>query len=335
MMKKSNYFTLIFTICCLILITVSMGIGSVSARWFYGPSGPVSNVNQHHTIGSLIWVGAEDLPNDESSGTAHKNLINNILNGEIQENDGTVVGVGLNTQNSYLAEVVKDRKGIWWRDADTLGSMDIWENDTINDYFDLNETTNAVSFILVFPDGSENTYYLYTTSVDLGGRSSPNIPIGTNVYPIYRTTITKNANGLWIATETKKGYAPSAYYANPILGLAIDPAFNTDKWTEGELGTSRNNAVSTYIGQTVEHSTESANNTVYYLVKASSATNIRVSVINGDNCTITVLNSNGNKATLTAGSQGSQSATFAAKANTNYYVAVTGETEAKFTIKKV
>ncbi len=60
----------------------------------------------------------------------------------------------------------------------------------------------------------------------------------------------KNVEGVWEATVTETGYAKSAYYANPILGLAVDTAFNVDSWTKGELGTSRDNAIYAYVGQT-------------------------------------------------------------------------------------
>lgn len=333
-MKKYNYIAIVAVFCCCLFGCFSLRSSGVSAKWFYGPSGPVEAVVYSSTISHLIWVGSEELPNEEETGHAHKTLIDNILNGIAYDSNGNVIGVGLNTQNSYLGGEISDRKGIWWRNADQLGSMDIWEDDTINNYFDLNEATNAVSFILEFPDGSDDTYYLYTTSVDLGGRSSPNITIGDNVYPIYRTTITKNEEGKWIASITEKGYAPSAYYANPILGLAIDPAFNTDKWTAGELGASRTNAIPAFVGQSVDVEASSSTTSVYYKILPTSNQTITVSVTSGDNATVSVLNSNGRQINVTGGAQNSKTVKFSASANNTYYIVITGEELAKFTITK-
>ena len=245
-MRRIKTFVLLFV---LVLLIGAFAIPGIYAAWHYSVAAP-EEINVHVNVMVMPWEGSSDLPNDNTTGSNHRTLIDQVLNGTFVK-DGQTVNVGLNTENSYLASEVSERKRIWWRDADQLGSMDIWEDDKLNDYFDLNESSKAVSFILEFPDGSNDIYYLYTTSVDLGARRSPNVPIGTNVYPIYRTTLKKNADGKWEAVLTQKGYAKSAYYQNPILGVAIDPSFDTSSWTEGNLGTSTSNAIYTATGLTM------------------------------------------------------------------------------------
>lgn len=328
-MKKLKFLVTVFSLVLLLTATIS----GVSAKWYYGPSALPDPVGKSFAISSFIWVGSEELPEDEESGTAHKTLINNILNGTTTTGDGTTINIGLNGENSYLAGVVQERKDIWWRDADTIGSMDIWEDQVIEDYFDLNTATNAVSFMLVFPDGSDDTYYLFTTSVYLGERRAPTVPVGTNIYPIYRTILQKDAAGQWIAVKTEIGYAPSKYYSNPILGLAVDPAFDTDNWVAGELGLSMSttNAIYAFVGQTVEYSPPSNGNSLYYRINPSSRGTINLNVTSGD-ATVAVYSSNGKLLNVTSGANNSKSLSFTASANTNYYVKVTSEKSAKFTI---
>jgi hypothetical protein len=94
---------------------------------------------------------------------------------------------------------------------------------------------------------------LYTTSVELGTESnSPNIPIGEKIYPIYRTELHKDETGKWVATETRTGYAESAYYQNPITGswLVKYPSFDPNSWEEVDLGLSFNDAIYAFVGQT-------------------------------------------------------------------------------------
>ena len=65
------------------------------------------------------------------------------------------------------------------------------------------------------------------------GNGNPVIPIGQNVVPVYRT-ILKKVSGTWQATETKAGYAKSAYYDNRITGTWLRyPSIDPDSWREG------------------------------------------------------------------------------------------------------
>ncbi|MBQ9120745.1 MAG: hypothetical protein IJY12_00070 [Clostridia bacterium] len=174
------------------------------------------------------WEGSEELPDDNQSGKNHAVLIEAILNGTY---DGS--GIGLNHPNSYLNNEINDRSNSFlWFGSDTLGSMDFWESSDINKYF--NTRTQNVSFVLYFPDGVSDTYYLYTMDVTLANADgTPAIPIGQNVSPVYRTVL-KKVDGTWQATETQEGYAKSAYYDNRITGSLLQyPSIDPESWKAG------------------------------------------------------------------------------------------------------
>ncbi len=323
-MKKIGYVSIILLL--VMLISFAFGSSGVYAYWqYYGSSS--QSVKLSILTAVVPWKGSEVLPNETEKGKDHIALVEAILNGTYLSN-GQVVQLGLNGgNNSYLNQRIEDRQGIFWRDADQIGSMDLWQDDNISDYFSLNEATNNLEFILEFPDGSDDTYYLYTTSVELGARRSPKIPIGTYVYPVYRTILKKNTEtGKWEASITEEGYAPSKYYSNPILGLAVDPAFDTDKWIAGSLGTSTSNAIYADTGHTLQVVAKDEQTPVYYTITKTAQTDVKITVSDEDTATVKVYNSSMNLVNVRAGEQGGKTLTFRASKNTKYYIEVTGDT---------
>jgi len=318
-----------------VLVAFTLGSTGVFGFWMYYGSAPQS-ITIELITSVLPWEGSDELPNDTEHGKNHVVLIDAILNGSYISN-GQKVELGLNGgSDSYINSQIAERKDIWWRDADQLGSMDVWEDDKIANYFALNEATNNLSFMLVFPDDSTDTYYLYTTSVYLGERRNPSVPIGTYVYPVFRTILKLNAEtGKWEATVTEIGYAPSKYYSNPILGLAIDPAFDTDNWFAGELGTNKNNAIYSAVGQTLQVHSLDKEKPVYYTFSTSSATNVRISVEDTSNAIISVYDSSNKLVKTTAGANGSQTLTFRTSRNAQYYIEVSGAEDCSVSITKV
>lgn len=325
-MKKLKLTSYIVALVCFLAFLLSNF--SVHGAWLYYRAAP-EQLNLNIDISLFQWKGSEGLPNNQA-GQDHHKLIGNILNGTTTEN-GQTVGVGLNTEGSYLGEQISERKSIWWRDADMLGSMDIWEDDTINNYFNLNEATSEVSFVLYFPDGSDDFYYLYTTSVPLGARRKPNIAIGQTIYPIYRTTLKLNENGRWEAILTEIGSAPSAYYQNPILGVAVDPGFDIDNWVAGYIGSQKGTAINAFVGQDVSVDFGSYGE-MWYKITTTSRIYITLTT-ETENTTIYAYDSNEKLLSLVSGSQGSQSLRFRSGNNTNtYYIKVVGSSSAVFSI---
>ncbi len=217
----------------LLILALSLTIGGTLATWDYA-NGEATHSFTHLSLNIFPWEGSDVLPDDNQLGENHRMLIENILNGKKTNSNGSVTELGLNSPDSYINNEIEDRSNAgWFSSSDTLGSMDFWESSDINNYFNTN--TANVSFILYFPDGVSDTYYLYTTSEELGDTGNPVTPIGKPIYPIYQTVLQKNSEGHYEAVSTKVGYANSAWYDNRITGSWLQyPSFDPETWREGE-----------------------------------------------------------------------------------------------------
>ena len=328
-MRKVRYFSLILT--CLVFLCFVVGTPFVFATWSY--DGALSaNIDLNINVMVMPWEGADELPNQSEYGNNHKILIENVLNGTYVSGNSTQ-NIGLNTPNSYLVQEIEARKDISYRDANQLGSMDLWQSDRINEFFNLSTSSSKVEFILKFPDGSNDTYYLYSTSLDLGDGWNPEIPVGTYIFPVYRTTLQRNADGIWEAISTEVGHAKSARYNNPYPGLALGNAFDTNSWVEGKIGTSFDNAIYTKLDYSMPVETHEESTETYYYYDSSSTTNVSVAVQNSTKAVVYVYDNNGKLVTTRNNtSQGSQNVTFKPSRNTRYYVKVTGDVYCTFKI---
>ncbi len=324
-----------FVCTCFVMAIISLFCfftNNVQGAWHYAMNASGS-IEVPMSVEVFPWVGAEQLPGDVL-GENHQKLIETILDGTYVNQNGTETKIGLNNPDSYINNEIQNRaNGNFWFRSDILGSMDFWEKSDIEKFFDTN--TTGLSFLLYFPTNSKDTYYLYTTSVVLGD-SSPNIPIGENIYPIYRTELKKNNEGVWEAVETRTGHADSAYYQNPITGSLFVkyPSFDPDTWVEEDLGTSFANAIYSFVGEKTTAYNDNATNCRYYKFTApSSNTTITVSSENAK-AKIKVYNSSQSLVSVKSGSQGSKSITFNASKNATYYVEISGDTSITFSITK-
>lgn len=320
------------TTCTVFILIASIFLcGGVFSTWvFANPTvSPVSG-SWEIGLGKIDWTGSDVLPDDGSTGEKHAALIQKILDGVLVDENGNVTNLGINSSDSYLTKEIKDRSSSWFASSDTLGSMDFWEKNDINNYF--NTSTENISFVLYFPDGVDGTYYLYTTSVKLDNDGSPTVEIGQNIYPIYETVFKKNSMGIYEATKTTQGYAKSAYYDNRITGSLLKyPSFDPSTFTAAEQGHTTSTAIWTYKGQTSTAYPSSANADVYYRVKPSSNTTYTITVSMG--CKVTVLDQNLKQITnITGGLQDSASVTFNATANQTYYFKLSGAESIGFEI---
>lgn len=166
---------------------------------------------------------------------------------------------GLNNPDSYLNEQIEKRnKGTWLIPSrDTLGSMAITQGNTLESMFgDSYATNEKIAFIIksmyTNSDKVADYFYLFTTSVNLGENKNLNYPEGELIYPIYRTKIVKDEDGKWVSEEIVEGYAPSACYDESQftdIHRSQIPAWDTNNWVEGKLGTSFDNAAWTHVNQ--------------------------------------------------------------------------------------
>ncbi len=311
----------------LLLSTVVLLLASVTgvcATWTY--ANPATDMETETgfalTMSEYIWDGAEDL--EGGTGEDHSKLIDAIINHK---------QYGLNTKNSYLNNQINDRSSSWLFSSDTLGSMDFWEREDIANYF--SEETEGLEFLLYFPDGVSDTYYLYTTTLELGESNAPNFAIGSIMYRIYRTTITKNEHGVYEAVKSELGYAKSAYYSNPITGSAWlkYPSFDPASWTAGKRGTGKADAILTYVGQTDAAYPETKTEEVYYTFTNGTAATRTITLNTTDtNCKVYVYDSSMKLVSETSGAQGSLKMSWSAKRNTVYYLVMSGGLSIPYTL---
>jgi len=221
------------------LVFCVLTVGGTYATWRYALT-PASSASERFDfeLGDFLWEGSGSLPTEDEIGQTHVSLIDQIINHPEH---------GLNASGSYLNDQIADRKsgGLGWRGGrDTLGSMAVTQSDELEEIFGLNAA--QLDFLIKFE--SSTRYYLFTTGVDLGERGacsifgtntkagSPTVPLGENVYPIYRTTV-DYIDGTWTATTTVEGYAKSAWYeeSRSNANATQIPSFDPDTFIEGKL----------------------------------------------------------------------------------------------------
>ncbi len=222
----------------LMALLIIFSISGVYATWKYSNLGP-NPVSYEISVrlGEFNWVGSGDLPTDDAIGENHISLIDQIINHPQH---------GLNRSDSYLNDQIKDRQdgGIGWSGGrDTLGSMAVTQSKELTEIFGLGSF--SLDFLIKFESSTE--YYIFTTGEYLGERGeinfwgnnskpgSPTVPIGENIYPIYRTKVIKT-DGVWAAVETKVGYAESAWYEESRRNANATqiPCFDPDTFQEGK-----------------------------------------------------------------------------------------------------
>ncbi len=320
---------LIKRLSVILVVALITLLGGVSASWRYSLGNPAP-ITETLSLTVFPWEGSEQLP-DDVAGEDHAHLIEQILNGTYTDENGKTTAIGLNNPNSYVSKEINSRSSNWLMSSDVLGSMDFWEREDIDKYFDT--STNNLTFVLYFPEGVDDTYYLYTTSIVLGGQNNPYIPIGEKIYPVYRTILQKNAEGIYEATKTECGYANSAYYSNPITGSIFIkyPSFSPTSWRAGNLGDSTSSAVYTYVGQT-QTAYFDGNNVRYYRIENLSARTVLSVSSSSATAKIAVHNEDMSFVDVQSGAQNSNKITFAADRGTTYYIAVKDSTPVTFTV---
>ncbi|MBR2874387.1 MAG: hypothetical protein IKC00_01000 [Clostridia bacterium] len=325
-MKYATALTLVLIIAVIVLVNPS-----VLAEWIYGEA-LSANIDLEVNVIVMPWEGADELPSQTEYGNNHKVMIDNVLNGTYVSGN-TTQNIGLNTEDSYLVQEIAKRQDITYRDADELGSMDIWQSDRINELFNLSSSSNKVEFILHFPDEPGDTYYLYSTNLDLGDGWTPEIPIGTYIYQVYKTTLQKNSEGVWEAISTEVGKAKSARYSNPYTGLGLGNAFDISTWEKGKMGTGLSDAIYTKLNYAMPVECLNETDETYYYYDSTATNNRTVSIQNSDKAIAYVYDSDGNLVqTRNNSTQGSQTVIFKPRANTRYYIKITGDVYCTFTI---
>lgn len=328
-----------------VALAMLLSISSVTATWLYSDS-KVNTLFEELPLSVFPWTGSEALPDED--GVDHGWLINNLINGE---------NIGLNTSGSYLNQQIKDRwETSFWDSTpqrDTLGSMAVLNAERLEELFGAKAANLSYLIQMVDEDdnGDYDFYYIFTTDVDLGERGQsawswgtlkntvpgkPSIPIGQNIYPIYRTKVEKDSRGIWTATDSKLGYAKSAWYdenqSNASKNATQIPAFNPNSWQEhtdgNSLGTRIDTPIWTYAGY--ENNILLASNTskAYYAFSPLTAATYTVTS-DSASASFKVYDASQN---VIATSASGGTLTWTAAASATYYIEVSGDTKISFTI---
>lgn len=216
-MKRTLLKWILLSLGTIMLITTN----NAYSTWRYAQQA-IAEISQTFSknLKPFEYAPEEVLP-EEEEGKNQVVLVQNLVEGEN----------GLNKPGSYLNQQITLRKRLYRKD--TLGSMGVDQKTELEKLFSL-ESQN-LSFLIQFVD--DDTYYIFTTEVDLGENGSPNYAIETYIAPIYRT-IVKKINGKWEAQTSAKGYAESAYYDESNLWgnhVTKIPSFDPDTWQAGTL----------------------------------------------------------------------------------------------------
>ncbi len=333
-MKRYGYVAVLVGLCAL------LPIGGAIATWQYAGlqalDAQTDIAFQMNTF--TFWQGAETLPNEE--GESHVTLINNLLNG-VDEN-GTLVG--LNNPDSAISQNLENRLngGLWgmFNKTDYYGSMD---GSILDEQVDMeglfNTDTLGLDFIVQVVD--DLTYYIFTTSVDMGTSGAPNIALGEEIYPIYRS-IAKRAttSSKFEMVSTAVGHAPSMYYEQlsgwGILHDQTVPSFDVKQWTSCEdepIGTTRDNAVWTFVGDTPSATVDDETSAMYFQMRAEGDRTITSENMQAE---FTVTDAQGSVVAVseqvTVDMRLFVQVTFTATAGETYYIQVTGASYIQFTI---
>ena len=216
---------------CVVLLAVAslFTIQGARAAYQYATGTSVDGIGSVHTAITNGWQ-LSPFP-QTPDGALQGLLVDKLLNGTEQH-----PGIGLNTPNSYINQQIKKRyNSLALGNKDTIGNMDYYSADEFAPF--LSDETADMTFLLYFPNGPADEYYLFTTSVNLGSQNNMNYPVGTYIYPIYRTLVRKNAAGEYEAVECLTGRAKSMWYKQWYTGTSFYryPSFDPASWLEGEI----------------------------------------------------------------------------------------------------
>lgn len=325
-------------------------ISGVFATWDYATGG-ITDKKDTLNIMFFPWEGEDILP-EEDGGYNQLVLVENLLNGSMIQ-DGVEIGIGLNNPDSDINTEIAEREA---RGKTTFGSMDAWDSEQMDAIFGLKAAN--LSFMFYFVD--DTTKYLFTTGVNLGENSilfgNPNYASGTLIYPIYRTILKYQVNGInedgsdkyeWVAVKTVLGTAPSTYYDNDYAGSLIvkSPAFDPVKFAPlkqedcetGEtavmVGNKTNNNIYLYPDQKVDYVCENETAPAYFSVKPGAGT---ITIMLDADCLDAQVNVYSNNAYSREYSSTTENGatTFTARANTTYYIKITGVKDLGFNLYK-
>ncbi|MBP5466501.1 MAG: hypothetical protein J6Y43_02945, partial [Clostridia bacterium] len=146
---------------------------------------------------------------DINQGERHNTLVQNILHGTSLNPN-----IGLDNPNSYLSRQIANRYSSGYSSTRIIGTADFWAESEMEKFL-VNGAEN-MHFILHFPNGPGGDYYLYSTTVNVD-----NVNINSWINPVVKTTLRKNAAGIYEPVAAEQGRAKCSYYQQQYTGGVI------------------------------------------------------------------------------------------------------------------
>ncbi len=260
---------------CLVAVISLASVGGVYASWVYYK--PTQELVNEIKPSLYPWKGVEILPTETEDGANHLTLLENLKK-------------NLNSKNSSVqTEINKRVNNSSWTGGpkDDFGSMAIKNNDGLLQDL-LPEGSKNLNVLIYFPEAENedelNTYYVFTTNVNLGHKGGQMQIIGViktkdgvhffwdggetkhRIYEIYRTKLqklqdTEDIDGdkntkemLWQEVSVDVGSAEPCWYEESLLMSTNGqiPSFDPATYkTEQELPiATKDNPAYTYLNYT-------------------------------------------------------------------------------------
>ena len=188
----------------LISLTATACVGGVYASWQYQKSPTPAEAPLSVGIKDFYWAPEEILPDYESIGESHLDLLNSIVNDRSN---------GLNNQSSPLNGEIKNRIQ---ENKNTVGSMAVVQGGNLKHLF-TTSATEALEFVIEFVSDTE--YFIYTFEDDELNKTGKEGAI----IPVFQSYC-KKTDGVWEIIGSRSGTATTKYYDSNKGGkrLSID-----------------------------------------------------------------------------------------------------------------
>ena len=177
---------------CVLAISLLSGVGGAFAVWKYFSMPKSASSQIPIYLSAFEYKPQEVLPDRESIGESHINLIESILN-------NSKVGLNKDKKNALYNECVE--RGENGREY-VLYNWETIQGNNIKHAFETSDM-EALEFALQYlPETDE--FLVYTCKDD--DLDDAEI-LGTTKINTYRTRLQKNSSGKWIASGSAEGYA--------------------------------------------------------------------------------------------------------------------------------
>ncbi len=204
-MKRVSYFFVSLTLCMLSIFTFAFN--GVSAKWFYGATGPIQSISIQYKLEDFYWEGSGLLPDNEANqyGENHIALLQKIIDD---------ISYGLNTTEKPILHNYLEQVG------DIVYCEQQVEGGNLKHL--MLDGTGAYALLFQVEYISATEYHVYTYSQE----DATDNTIGTRI-EVYQTIVAQT-NGKWDGVKTRIG---SATVTDPYV-KKVPRAISSVTWLE-------------------------------------------------------------------------------------------------------